>query len=189
MKIQQVLPTVWEIDDFFPDFSELRNSYRTNQTPWQSQYPNRLLNPYDKTPELQKRLQSLLPEIQDIVGQPLQTQVAYSSLDLSGCRIMMHRLHSDIRCFVQICMADAEAPELATHFCVDADVNATYHQDYEDISYFKPNQLVAMQYKPNTGYVFLNQPRMFMGTKNIVPPNMLRETFNLHFGSPLKATT
>ena len=87
MKIQQVLPTVWEIDDFFPDFSELRNSYRTNQTPWQSQYPNRLLNPYDKTPELQKRLQSLLPEIQDIVGQPLQTQVAYSSLDLSDAEL------------------------------------------------------------------------------------------------------
>jgi len=189
LKVRQILPNVWEVDNFFPDFSELRNSYRTNQTPWKSQYPNRLLNPYSDTPELQKRLTALQPDIESVVGQPLQPQVAYSSLDLSGCRIMMHRLHADIRCFVQVCMADAESTDIATHFCIDDQINAEHTTDYEDISFFKPEQLVRVNYRPNTGYVFLNQPRLFMGTKNLVPANMLRETFNLHFGSPLKAST
>jgi len=185
----EVMPGVWEIDNFFDDFEQLKQSYRGNQTAWRAEYPNRLLTPWDQTPELQSRMRELQPEIEHIVGQALSTQVAYVSLDLSGCRIMMHRLHPDIRCFVQVCMADQEQPDLATHFCTDSQVNAEYSQDYEDISYFRPNQLQAVSYRPNTAYVFLNQPRIFMGTRCLVPANTQRETFNLHFSRPLPTST
>ena len=183
MNITQILDTVWEVENFFPDFDAIKQSYRSSQTPWRSEYPNRLLTPYSDTPDLQTQLSKLLPEVQRIVNQQLKPQVAYTSLDLSGSRIMMHRLHPDIRCFVQVCMSDVEYPELATHFCVDSVFNATHTQDYENIDQFQTNQLQAVSYRPNTAYVFLNQPRLFMGTKNTVPANMCRETFNLHFTS------
>jgi hypothetical protein len=183
----EVMPGVWEIEDFFDDFEQLKQSYRGNQTAWRAEYPNRLLTPWDQTPDLQSRMRALQPEIERIVSQALSPQVAYVSLDLSGCRIMMHRLHPDIRCFVQVCMADQEQPDLATHFCTDHAVNETHSQDYEDISCFRPEQLQAVSYRPNTAYVFLNQPRVFMGTRCVVPANTQRETFNLHFCSPLPA--
>jgi hypothetical protein len=120
--------------------------------------------------------------------------VAYVSLDLSGSQIMMHRLHPDIRCFVQVCMSDQEQPDLATHFCTDSQLNDQHPQDYENISCFRLDQLQAVSYRPNTAYVFLNQPRIFMGTRCLVPANTQRETFNLHFtmilsDSPLPAST
>ena len=183
MNITQILDTVWEVEHFFLDFDAIKQSYRSSQTPWRSEYPNRLLTPYSDAPDLQTQLSKLLPEVQRIVNQQLKPQVAYTSLDLSGSRIMMHRLHPDIRCFVQVCMSDVEYPELATHFCVDSVFNATHTQDYENIDQFQTNQLQAVSYRPNTAYVFLNQPRLFMGTKNTVPANMCRETFNLHFTS------
>ena len=189
MNTHQVLDTVWEVDNFLPNFQIIKDVYRSGKTPWQSEYSNRLLTPYSSTPDLQTQLQKLLPKIQNIVGQPLTTQVAYVSLDLSGSRIMMHRLHSDIRCFVQVCMSDIECSDLATHFCIDAEFNADHNQDYENIDRFQDKQLLAVSYKPNTAYIFLNQPRIFMGTKHAVPANIVRETFNLHFGSPLKAST
>ena len=189
MKAQQVLETVWEVDNFFPDFQRVKNLYRTGQTPWHSEYPNRLLTPYSNTPELQTQLEKLLPDIQNIVGQTLEPQVAYASLDLSSSRIMMHRLHPDIRCFVQVCMSDVECVDLATHFCIDSNFNNNHNQDYEAIDNFESGKLLAVSYRPNTAYILLNHPRIFMGTKNTVPPNMARETVNLHFGSPLKTNT
>jgi hypothetical protein len=185
----KIMPQVWEIEDFFDDFDQLKQSYRGNQTVWRAEYPNRLLTPWDQSPNLQTRLRDLQPTIEHIVGQDLSPQVAYVSLDLSGSRIMMHRLHSDIRCFVQVCMADQEQPDLATHFCTDTQINSEYPQDYEDISCFQPDQLQSVRYRPNTAYVFLNQPRIFMGTRHLVPANAQRETVNLHFSHPLPTRT
>ena len=78
-------------------------------------------------------------------------------------------------------MAEQEQPELATNFCTDADMNANYPQDYESFRVFKPEQVQAVSYRPNTAYVFLNHPRCFMGTAQPVPANSIRETVNLHF--------
>ena len=189
MNARQVLDTVWEVDNFFSDFQTIKDSYRSSKTPWHSEYNNRLLTQYSNTPDLQTQLGKILPAVQHIVGHLLITHIAYASLDLSGSQIMMHRLHPDIRCFVQVCMSDTECADLATHFCIDAEFNANHNQDYENIEHFRPEQLASVSYKPNTAYVFLNQPRIFMGTKHAVPANMVRETFNLHFGSPLKAST
>ena len=60
-------------------------------------------------------------------------------------------------------------------------MNANYPQDYESFRIFRPEQVQAVSYRPNTGYVFLNYPRQFMGTANPVPANSIRETVNLHF--------
>ena len=86
-------------------------------------------------------------------------------------------------------MSDVEYVNLATHFCIDDEFNAKHNQDYESIDNFKSEQLRAVSYKPNTAYILLNHPRIFMGTKNTVPQNAVRETLNLHFGSPLKTNT
>lgn len=181
MKITQVLDTVWEIENFFSDFDHAKQSYRGNDTPWTSQYPGRLLTPWDQPCAVNDLVKTYCSAIVDVVGQPLQPQVSYASLDLAGSQIMMHRLHSDIRCFVQICMADQEQPELATNFCTDANMNANHPQDYESFRMFRTEQVQAVSYQPNTAYVFLNHPRRFMGTAIAVPANSVRETINLHF--------
>jgi hypothetical protein len=181
LKITQVLDTVWEIENFFPDFDQVKQSYRSNDTPWTSQYPNRLLTPWDRPCAVNNLVNKYCGTISNLVGQTLQPQVSYASLDLGGSQIMMHRLHPDIRCFVQVCMADQEQAELATNFCTDADMNANYLQDYESFRIFKPDQVQAVSYQPNTAYVFLNHPRRFMGTAIAVPANSIRETVNLHF--------
>lgn len=181
MKITQVLDTVWEISDFFPDFDHIKQSYRGNDTRWTSQYPNRLLTPWDQPGPINNLVNKYCGTVSKLVGQPLQPQVSYASLDLGGSQIMMHRLHPDIRCFVQVCMAEQEQPELATNFCIDSDMNANYPQDYESFRMFQPEQVHAVSYRPNTAYVFLNYPRQFMGTASPVPANSTRETVNLHF--------
>lgn len=86
-------------------------------------------------------------------------------------------------------MSDVECVDLATHFCIDSNFNNNHNQDYEAIDNFESGKLLAVSYRPNTAYILLNHPRIFMGTKNTVPPNMARETVNLHFGSPLKTNT
>lgn len=190
MQVTQVLDTVWEIENFFPDFDQIKQSYRSNSTPWTSQYPNRLLTPYNQDSPVNNLVKTYHTIVENIIGQSLQPQVSYASLDLSGSQIMMHRLHPDIRCFVQICMADKEQPELATNFCVDPNINLHHPQDYESFRFFQSDQLKAVRYKPNTAYVFLNQPRLFMGTAFAVPDNSVRETVNLHFASNvLKSNT
>jgi hypothetical protein len=181
LKITQVLDTVWEIENFFSDFDHAKQSYRGNDTPWTSQYPGRLLTPWDQPCAVNDLVKTYCSAIVDVVGQPLQPQVSYASLDLAGSQIMMHRLHSDIHCFVQICMADQEQPELATNFCTDANMNANHPQDYESFRMFRTEQVQAVSYQPNTAYVFLNHPRRFMGTAIAVPANSVRETINLHF--------
>jgi hypothetical protein len=150
-----------------------------------------LLTPWESTPELQQIILTVHAQIEQIVAHSLDPQVAYASLDLADSKIMMHRLHTDIQCFVQVCMASESCAKLATHFCTDSNINLTHTRDYENINFFRDDQLCAVSYRPNTAYIFLNQPRMFMGTKNAVPANMLRETFNLHFGHrrPLESNT
>jgi hypothetical protein len=119
----------------------------------------------------------------------VQQQVIYSSLDLSRSQIMMHRLHPDIRCFIQVFMGSEPAPEMSSVFCNNLIVNADHPADYADISEFNPTDLVKVKYRPNEAWLMINQPRTFFGTAYEVAPNAVRETVNLHFGAELPANT
>jgi hypothetical protein len=186
---QQILPTVWRLPDFFLDFESVRHSYRSPEQPWTTQYPNRLLTPWSSNSTLESALALAPAQIKQLTGQAVQQQVIYSSLDLSSSQIMMHRLHPDIRCFIQVFMGSEPAPEMSSVFCNNLLVNADHPTDYADISEFNPADLVKVKYRPNEAWLMINQPRTFFGTAYEVAPNSVRETVNLHFGSELPAST
>lgn len=186
---QQILPTVWRLPDFFLDYESVHRSYRSAEQPWNTQYPNRLLTPWATNSLLEAALQQAPDQIQELTGQAVQPQVAYASLDLSGSQIMMHRLHPDIGCFIQVYMGQDPAPELSSVFCNNLTVNADHPTDYADISEFNPADLLKVRYRPNEAWLMINQPRTFFGTALPVAPNSVRETVNLHFGSKLPAST
>lgn len=186
---QQILPTVWRLSDFFLDSESVQHSYRSNQQPWTTQYPNRLLTPWGSNTVLESALAQAPDLIRQLTGHEVQPQVIYASLDLSGSQIMMHRLHPDICCFIQISMGQDPAPEMSTVFCNNLQVNAERLEDYADISEFDPVDLIKTKYRPNEAWLMINQPRTFFGTAYEVAPNAVRETVNLHFGSVLPAST
>ena len=186
---QQILPTVWRLSDFFLDFDSARRSYRNPEQKWTTQYPNRLLTPWGSNTVLESALAQAPDQIKQLTGQTVQQQVIYSSIDLSGSQIMMHRLHPDIRCFIQVFMGTEPAPEMSSVFCNNLTVNANHPEDYADISEFKPEDLVKIKYRPNEAWLMINQPRCFFGTAHAVAPNAVRETVNLHFGAELPAST
>jgi len=186
---QQILPTVWRLPDFFLDYESVQHSYRSSEQPWTTQYPNRLLTPWGSNAVLESALAAAPELIKQLTGYDVQPQVIYSSLDLSGSQIMMHRLHPDIRCFIQVFMGTESAPEMSSVFCNNLMVNAEHPADYADISEFKPEDLIKIKYRPNEAWLMINQPRTFFGTAYEVAPNSVRETVNLHFGAVLPAST
>jgi hypothetical protein len=186
---QQILPTVWRLPDFFLDFESVRNSYRSPEQSWTTQYPNRLLTPWGSNATLESALAHAPDQIKQLTNHFVQQQVVYSSVDLSGSKIMMHRLHPDIRCFIQVYMGTEPAPELSSVFCNNLVVNSDHPEDYADISEFNPADLVKIKYRPNEAWLMINQPRCFFGTAHAVAPNAVRETVNLHFGAELPAST
>lgn len=185
---RQILPQVWHLPDFFLDPVSVR-SYRSNKQPWTSEYPNRLLTPWGSNTEIEAALAAAPAHIQQLTGQSVTTQVGYASLDLSGSRIMMHRLHPDIGAYIQVYMGEDPAPEMCSVFCSDPDMNADHAQDYADISEFRPEQLVKIKYRPNDAWLMINKPRCFFGTALTVAPNSVRETICLHFAAELPAST
>lgn len=186
---QQILPTVWRLPDFFLDLKSVQHSYRSSGQPWTTQYPDRLLTPWGSNTVLESVLAAAPDLIQQLTGYEVQPQVIYASLDLSGSQIMMHRLHPDISCFIQVFMGTEAAPEMSSVFCNNSRVNAKHPADYADISEFDPADLVKIRYRPNEAWLMINQPRTFFGTAYEVAPNSVRETVNLHFGSVLPAST
>lgn len=186
---QQILPTVWRLPDFFTDIESVRRSYRSPEQKWTTQYPNRLLTPWGSNTTLEAALAQAPAQIKQLTGHAVQQQVIYSSIDLSGSQIMMHRLHKDIRCFIQVFMGAEPAPEMSSVFCNNLTVNAEHPEDYTDISEFQPADLVKIKYRPNEAWLMINQPRCFFGTAFEVAPNSVRETVNLHFGAELPAST
>ena len=186
---QQILPTVWRLPDFFLDFGSVQHSYRGPEQKWTTQYPNRLLTPWGSNATLESALSQAPALIKQLTTHAVQQQVIYSSIDLSGSKIMMHRLHPDIGCFIQVYMGTEPAPELSSVFCNNLTVNADHPSDYADISEFKPEDLIKIKYRPNEAWLMINQPRCFFGTAHAVAPNSVRETVNLHFGAELPAST
>jgi len=186
---QQILPTVWRLSDFFLDPESVQRSYRSSEQTWTTQYPNRLLTPWASNSLLEAALQQAPDLIYELTEHAVQSQVIYTSLDLSGSQIMMHRLHPDIRCFIQVFMGTEPAPEMSSVFCNNLMVNAEHSTDYADISEFNPADLVKIKYRPNEAWLMINEPRTFFGTAYEVAPNSVRETVNLHFGAKLPAST
>ena len=186
---QQILPTVWRLPDFFLTPESVQRSYRSSEQAWTTQYPNRLLTPWGSNAVLESALAAAPALIKQLTGYDVQSQVIYSSLDLSGSQIMMHRLHPGIRCFIQVFMGAEPAPEMSSVFCNNLMVNAEHPEDYADISEFNPADLVKIKYRPNEAWLMINEPRTFFGTAYEVAPNAVRETVNLHFGSVLPAST
>lgn len=186
---EQILPTVWRLPDFFADVNSVRNSYRSPEQSWKTQYPGRLLTPWATNSTIDSVLAACVAPITQLTGHAVQPQVAYASLDLSGNKIMMHRLHTDIRCFLQVCMAQESALEMSSVFCSNATVNSTHPVDYEDISFFQPSELIQVPYNPNDAWLMLNHPRTFFGTGVPVAPNAVRETLCFHFAAVLNTST
>jgi hypothetical protein len=186
---RQILPKVWHLPDFFIDVEPVRQSYRSSEQPWTAQYSNRLLTPWNSNILLETALKKAPELIQQLTGHAVQPQVVYSSIDLSGSKIMMHRLHPEIGCFIQVFMGESSSTELSTVFCNNTAVNADHANDYADISEFDAADLAKLAYQPNHAWLMINQPRTFFGTESPVAPNSTRETVNLHFANILPTST
>lgn len=185
---RQILPQVWHLPDFFLDFESVR-TYRSNRQPWTAEYSNRLLTPWGSNQEIESALAEAPGHIQHLTGRAVTTQVGYASIDLSGSRIMMHRLHPDIGAYIQVFMGQEPAPEMCSVFCCDPDMNANHEPDYADISEFRTDQLIKIKYRPNDAWLMINEPRCFFGTALTVAPNSVRETICLHFAAELPTST
>lgn len=188
-RAHQLLPTVWRIPDFFQDFDMVRSSYRAPRQPWFTEYPNRLLTPWGSNAFLEQSLQECVEPIFELTGQRVLPQVIYASLDLEGSQIMMHRLHPDIRVYVQVFMGRDAYNATTPVFCHNDTINANRHDDYADLSMFNNEDLTQMLPRPNEAFVMLNSPRIFFGTARPVAENQVREVVCLHFAAELPTST
>lgn len=184
-----LLPNLWVIPDFFSDFNKVRSAYRSPGQGWKTEYPNRLLTPWGSNPFLESILETSLFQLSELIQTSVRKQVCYASLDLSESQIMMHRLHCNIKCFVQVFTGDINDNKLNSCFCIDDKLNHDHPDDYCNLADFPPGKIIEIDYVPNTAWVLLNSPRIFFGTRNSVPKNQIRETLNLHFSDILETTT
>lgn len=183
MNCYRVNSQLWLTDKFFtPErFAEIKNLYRNNRVPFTMQYDNRLLTPWDSTPELQEIVQQHTEQISNLVGQPLSPQVAYISIDLAGSSIMMHRLHSDIYVQVQIVLGETSNAMMDFAFCHEADVNQTSELDYQPNRRLTRHDVDIAHYQPNSASIYVNEPRGFVGMPGRVPDNTVREVLVLSY--------
>ena len=183
MNCYRVNSQLWLIDRFFsPErFAEIKNLYRNNRVPFTMQYDNRLLTPWDSTPELQEIVQQQTEQISNIVGQPLLPQVAYVSIDLAGSSIMMHRLHPDIYVQVQIVLGETANAMMDFAFCHEAEVNQTSELDYQPNRRLTRHDVDIAHYQPNSASIYVNEPRGFVGMPGQVPDNTVREVLVLSY--------
>jgi hypothetical protein len=183
MNYYRVNSQLWLTDSFFsPErFAEIKNLYRNNRVPFNMQYDNRLLTPWDSTPELQEIVQQQTNQISTIVGQPLSPQVAYVSIDLAGSSIMMHRLHPDIYVQVQIVLGETSDAMMDFAFCHEAEVNQTSELDYQPNRRLTRHDVDLAHYQPNSASIYVNNPRGFTGMLGRVPQNTVREVLVLSY--------
>jgi hypothetical protein len=183
MNCYRVNSQLWLTDNFFtPErFAEIKNLYRNNRVPFIMQYDNRLLTPWDATPELQEIVQQQTEQISNIVGQSLLPQVAYVSIDLAGSSIMMHRLHPDIYVQVQIVLGETSNAMLDFAFCHEVEVNQTSEIDYQPNRRLTRHDVDIAHYQPNSASIYVNEPRGFVGMLGRVPDNTVREVLVLSY--------
>lgn len=183
MNYYRVNSQLWLTDNFFTKerFQEIKNLYRNNRVPFTMQYDNRLLTPWDSTPELQEIVQQETDRISNLVERPLAPQVAYVSIDLAGSFIMMHRLHPDIYVQVQIVLGETADARMDFAFCHDPTVNQTSELDYRPNRRLTRHDVDIAHYQPNSASIYVNDPRGFVGMPGCVPENSVREVLVLSY--------
>lgn len=174
---------LWKVDRYFEPsrFRDIRNMYRKSRIDMSMTYDDRILTPWQNSPELQEIVVAEQARIEDIVKQKLTPQVAYVSIDLSGSAIMMHRLHPDIFVQVQIALCDKRCSSMDFAFCTDQSINEKSELDYKPIRRISTYDSVSVEYAPNVASVYLNQPRSFVGMLGRVPENSIREVLVLSY--------
>lgn len=174
---------LWTVKNFFsPDrFQEIRNLYRKTRINLSMTYDDRILTAWSDSPDLQEVVRSEQARIEEITQQKLAPQVAYTSIDLSGSSIMMHRLHPDIFVQVQIAMSDIPDVRMEFSFCISAQVNQDSEIDYRPMRPITRHDVELVPYEPNTASVYVNQPRGFVGMMGRVPANSVREVLILSY--------
>jgi len=179
-KINQQL---WQVQSYFTQerFREIKQLYRKSRTNFSMQYDDRLLTPWNSTPELQAIVQQEQQRISEIIQQDIAPQVAYISVDLPGSSIMMHRLHADIFVQVQIVLAEEADDRMSFAFCHDREVNDTSELDYQPNRKLTRHDLDIVHYEPNTASIYVNAPRGFNGMIHPVPNNSIREVLVLSY--------
>lgn len=183
MNYYRVNSQLWLTDNFFVKerFIEIKNLYRNNRVPFSMQYDNRLLTPWDSTPQLQEIVQEQTENISSLVGQSLSPQVAYISIDLAGSSIMMHRLHPDIYVQVQIVLGETADAMMDFAFCNNQDINQSSELDYQPIRKISRHDVDLAHYQPNSASIYVNSPRGFVGMLGRVPGNTVREVLVLSY--------
>lgn len=186
MKPYRVNEQLWSVADFFgPDqFVAIKQSYRRSRIPFSMQYDDRLLTPWSDTPDLQQLVKDHTQIISDLIGQRLEPQVAYVSVDLAGSSIMMHRLHPDIYVQVQIGMCEQADYRMSFGFCHNRQINVDSELDYEPIHRITRHDVDLIDYEPNRASIYVNDPRGFVGMLGAVPPNSVREVLILSYTRP-----
>lgn len=183
MNYYRVNSQLWLTENFFTKehFTEIKNLYRKNRVPFTMQYDNRLLTPWDSTPELQEIVQQETQRISTLVGQPLSPQVAYISIDLAGSSIMMHRLHPDIYVQVQVVLGENVDARMDFAFCHEPVVNRESELDYQPNRRLTRHDVDIAHYQPNSASIYVNEPRGFVGMPGQVPDNTVREVLVLSY--------
>jgi hypothetical protein len=183
MNYYRVNPQLWLTNSFFtPDqFTKIKKLYRYNRVPFIMQYDNRLLTPWDSTPELQEIVRLETEHISSLVQQSLAPQVAYVSVDLAGSSIMMHRLHPDIYVQVQIVMGESTDSRMDFAFCHDHEINQSSELDYQPTRKLTRHDVDTAPYQTNSASVYVNNPRGFVGMLGRVPENTTREVLVLSY--------
>jgi len=183
MSFLRIPDQLWVVENYFsPDqFKSVRNMYRGSRMDLSMQYDNRVLSDWNRSTELQQLLRDQTERLSDIVQKRLFPQVAYVSLDLSGSHIMMHRLHPDIYLQCHVVMSDEPNTAMDMAFCTDHAINHDSEIDYEPCRRISVSDVETAPYHPNTAWVYLNEPRSFVGMLGSVPANSVREVLVLSY--------
>ena len=91
---------LWLIRDFFPQeqYAFVRNLYRkAENNALKMIYDNRLLTDWSETREPNDICATWAPFFSELADIELKPQVGYVDITLSHAKIMMHRIHSDIK--------------------------------------------------------------------------------------------
>lgn len=183
MNVEQLSSQVWQVSDFFSKdrFQYIKNLYRNSRQAFTMQYDNRLLTPWSDSPELQAIVQEETERVSTLVGRALAPQVGYISIDLSGTRLMMHRLHPDIYVQLNISMGDVVSYDMGYSYCVDSEINEKSEIDYQPLRTIRSQDCVTTPYVPNLASIYLSEPRSFVGMLNLIPANTVREVLVLSY--------
>jgi hypothetical protein len=186
MSIETIIPDqLWLIRDFFPQeqYAFVRDLYRkAENNKLQMVYDNRLLTNWAETKEPNDICAHWAPYFSDLCGVNLKPQVGYVDITLSHAKIMMHRIHRDIKLQVQIPLCTTLLASNQYAFCTSDDVNTVIGEnDHSPSRAIAADECVYVPHEPRCAIVYYNSPRIFNGMMNSIPENSIRETLWLNY--------